>query len=144
MDDFYLGDRSIERLQGVHPHLIDVVKHAIILTKVDFTVVEGVRSHDRQAHLVANKTSRTMNSRHLTGHAVDLAPLIDGVIPWEKIETFKYLAKVMFRAAHVCGHVIEWGGHFGEIKEGEWEAFFDGPHFQLPWDFYPVEKDQAA
>jgi len=69
---FKLGKKSRERLIGVHPDLIRVVERAIELTDVDFTVLEGIRSKSRQEKLVASGASQTMNSRHLTGHAVDL------------------------------------------------------------------------
>lgn len=78
MSGFSLGARSLLRLQGVHPSLVRVVKRAIRITPVDFTVLEGVRSRERQAELVRIGASKTMNSRHLTGHAVDLAPWVGG------------------------------------------------------------------
>lgn len=114
------------RLQGVNPDLVAVVRKAITLTTQDFTVLEGVRSSDRQRELVATGKSTTMNSRHLTGHAVDLAPYpIDW--DWEK---FYPIADAMFEAAEGLGVDLEWGGH--------WKKFPDGPHFQLSWRSYPL------
>ena len=78
---FYLGKHSLENLRGVHPDLVKVVKRAIHLTKVDFKVIEGKRTEACQRQLVVNGKSQTMNSRHLTGHAVDCAPLVAGIIP---------------------------------------------------------------
>ena len=77
---FALGQRSRERLQGVHPDLVKVVERAIELTSVDFTVLEGLRTVERQGELVAKGASQTMESRHLTGHAVDLGALIGGEV----------------------------------------------------------------
>ncbi len=138
MPEFVLGKRSQDRLIGVHPHLIEVVTSAINMTNVDFTVVEGVRTSARQIELVKEGKSKTVNSRHLTGHAVDLAPWIDGKIPWDDLEAFKYLSMIMFRAAHLNSRVILWGGHFGTWTGEFWDSFFDGPHFELPWQMYPV------
>ena len=79
---FKLGVRSRERLQGVHPDLVRVVELAIQLTPVDFTVLEGLRTLERQKALVAAGSSKTLNSRHLTGHAVDLGAWVDGRLDW--------------------------------------------------------------
>jgi len=69
-----LGKRSLSNLVGVHPDLVSVVKRAIEITDQDFTVIEGRRSYSRQKELVRKGFSKTMNSRHLTGHAVDIVP----------------------------------------------------------------------
>ena len=76
---FKLGARSISNLRGVHPDLVAVVKRAITITEIDFTVTEGLRTKERQAQLVKAGASKTMNSRHITGHAVDVAAWVDGV-----------------------------------------------------------------
>jgi peptidoglycan L-alanyl-D-glutamate endopeptidase CwlK len=73
-----LGQRSLSRLEGVHPDLVRVVKRAAAISDLDFTVLEGLRTLERQRKLRAEGASKTLNSRHLTGHAVDLAPLING------------------------------------------------------------------
>jgi peptidoglycan LD-endopeptidase CwlK len=78
-----LGQRSLSRLEGVHPDLVRVVKKAAAMSDLDFTVLEGLRTVARQTQLVKQGASKTMNSRHLTGHAVDLAPLIDGKVSWD-------------------------------------------------------------
>lgn len=120
---FKLGATSLARLKGVHPDLVKVVKRAIELTKQDFTVLEGLRSKERQKQLVAKGASKTMNSYHLTGHAVDIAPLVNGQVTWD----WKYyhpLAAVMKAAAKELGVNITWGG--------DWTTFKDGPHWQIP------------
>ncbi len=66
---FRLGERSRKNLQGVHPDLVKVVERAIEITKQDFVVIEGLRSEARQRELLAKGATRTLNSRHLTGHA---------------------------------------------------------------------------
>jgi len=131
---FQLSQRSVERLQGVHPHLIRVVRGAILHSKIDFTVVEGLRTLARQKELFAAGKSRTMKSRHLTGHAVDLAPLVDldgdghSELTWIR-ESFFPIVDAMRASAAAAGILIEWGG--------DWQGFVDMPHWQLPWSKYP-------
>ena len=83
MSKFVFSTRSEKNMQGVHPDLVKVTRRALELTDVDFMVIEGKRNEARQRQLVINGKSRTMNSRHLTGHAVDCAPIVNGSIPWQ-------------------------------------------------------------
>lgn len=126
---FQLSTKSLERLKGVHPDLVRVVKRAIEVTPVDFVVLEGLRTKARQQQLVAQGASRTMHSRHLTGHAVDLAPYVDGKVSWHWPH-FYPLAEAVKQAAAEEGVAVEWGG--------DWESFKDGPHWQLPRSTYPA------
>jgi peptidoglycan L-alanyl-D-glutamate endopeptidase CwlK len=125
---YSLGARSLQRLEGVHPDLVRVVKRAISLTDLDFTVLEGLRTVERQKVLFDKGATRTMNSRHLTGHAVDLAPVIDGEVSWDW-PLYHRLAKFLFEASADENVPITWGGN--------WATFKDGPHVELPWDRYP-------
>ena len=125
---FALGAKSKERLKGVHPDLVRVVERAIQLTEVDFSVIEGLRTVARQQQLVKSGASKTMRSRHLTGHAVDLAAVIDGEIRWDW-PLYAKIAKAVKQAAAEVKVPIEWGG--------DWRTFKDGPHWQLPWKNYP-------
>ena len=131
MGKFALSKRSIERLTGVHKDLVAVVNLAIQQTIVDFGVIEGVRSLERQKGLVSQGKSQTLASRHLTGHAVDLAAYIDGQISWEW-EHYEKIAMAMKGCASYLSVPIEWGG--------DWKTFKDGVHFQLPKSTYPVIK----
>ena len=79
---FKLGARSLTRLKGVHPDLVKVVTRAIEISTLDFTVLEGLRSLERQQALVEAGASQTLKSRHLTGHAVDLGAWVDGQVDW--------------------------------------------------------------
>jgi len=119
---FKLSDKSLNRLQGVHPDLVKVVKRAIEITPVDFVVVEGLRTKSRQAYLLDAGKSRTMNSFHLTGHAVDLAPIVDGKVSWDW-KFFHPMADAMKQAASELDVKLTWGGN--------WKTFPDGPHFQI-------------
>ena len=125
---FKLGKRSIERLQGVHPDLVRVVERAIDLTTVDFTVLEGLRSPERQQTLVASGASQTLNSRHITGHAVDLGAWVDNQVDWSW-PLYTKIANAMKAAANELGVSIVWGG--------DWKTFKDGPHFELDRRYYP-------
>ena len=125
---YRFGPRSRARLAGVHEDLVKVLERAIELTPIDFTVIEGVRSSARQKELVAAGASKTMRSRHITGHAVDIAPVLNGEIRWDW-PLYKQIAPVVKQAAKEVGVPIEWGG--------DWLRFKDGPHWQLPWNKYP-------
>ena len=130
MSKFRLSRRSEENLRGVHPDLVKVVHRALEITDIDFMVIEGKRNEARQRQLVASGKSQTMNSRHLTGHAVDCAPLVNNQIPWNDWPYFKKVADAMIKAAKELGVDIEWGGN--------WKTFKDGPHFQLTHKAYPA------
>jgi peptidoglycan L-alanyl-D-glutamate endopeptidase CwlK len=116
---YKLGTRSLQNLSGVHPDLVAVVQKAIEISEQDFTVLEGIRNINRQRELVKTGKSTTMNSRHLTGHAVDLAPW---PISWEW-EGFYPIADAMKQAAEELEVDLKWGG--------DWKNFPDGPHFEL-------------
>lgn len=129
---FKLGKRSLSNLEGVHPDLVKVVNRAIELTQVDFTVIEGLRTKERQAQLLKEKKTTTLNSRHLTGHAVDLAAwvIVDdkGTVSWDW-KHYYIIEKAMKQAASELKIPIEWGGN--------WKRFKDAPHWQLPFNKYP-------
>lgn len=125
---YKLGLRSLNNLRGVHPDLVKVVKRAIELSEVDFTVIEGLRSQARQKELFAKGATTTMRSRHLTGHAVDIVPYVGGSIRWDW-PLFTPIEKAMKQASAELGIPIEWGG--------DWVSFKDGPHWQLPHRKYP-------
>lgn len=137
MSKFELSQRSLDRLKGVNPLLVNVVKKAITLSDVDFTVIEGVRSLERQKELFAQHKTKTMNSRHLTGHAVDLAPIsADGSIPWNDFEKFREIKKAMYQAAEELSVRLRWGGDWNGDGVAN-EKFVDGPHYELPRSVYP-------
>ena len=125
---YRLSQRSLARLEGVHPDLVAVVREAIALSTIDFRVEQGLRSKAEQAILVRRGASKTMNSRHLTGHAVDLVALIGGEVRWDW-PLYGQIAAAMKAAAAKLKIPLEWGG--------DWRTFRDGPHFQLPRKQYP-------
>ena len=125
---FVLSARSRARMKGVHPALVGVVERAIALTPVDFMVTEGLRTSARQAELVRAGASLTLNSRHLTGHAVDVAALVDGAVRWDW-PLYPHIAGAMKAAAAERGVALVWGG--------DWKRLRDGPHFELDRRAYP-------
>ena len=126
-----LGHRSLSRLEGVHPDLMRVVKKAAALSSLDFTVLEGLRTKDRQKQLMDLGATKTLNSRHLTGHAVDLAPMVGGTVRWDW-PLYHQLAATVKAAAKAENVAVTWGG--------DWRTFKDGPHWELPWKQYPKGK----
>ncbi len=121
---YIFSQRSIDKLKGVNVDLVSVVHRALELSEIDFAVTEGLRTKERQAELVKAGASKTMNSRHITGHAVDLAAIVCGEIRWDW-PLYEKIAKAMKQAAYELNIKIEWGG--------DWKSFKDGPHFQLPF-----------
>jgi hypothetical protein len=119
---FKLSKRSLDRLNGVDDDLVAVVKRAIELTEVDFGVTEGIRTLDRQRVLFNEGKSKTMNSKHLIGRAVDVVAFVDGKVSWDK-EYYVTISKAFKQAAKELEVSIRWGGDF--------KSFFDGPHYEL-------------
>lgn len=126
---FTFSARSLTALTDVHPDLVKVAKRALELTTIDFLVTEGRRSAARQKELVAQGASRTMQSRHLTGHAIDVAAYQSGKVHWNS-EAMREIAKAFKAAAAELGIPIKWGG--------DWKTFKDTPHFELDRERYPA------
>ncbi len=165
MSTFVLGSTSLHNLTGVHQDLARVVRRAIEVTSIDFQVYEGLRTRARQAKLVAQGASQTMDSRHLPGvdglgHAVDLVPLIDfngdgkAELRWDWSLCYR-VADAVRRASLELQVPIRWGGVWdstladltGDLEDEVAEytsrrkaagkkAFLDGPHFELPASVY--------
>lgn len=147
MPQYRFSQRSIDRLNGVHPELILVASRALQYSPVDFAITEGVRDLATQELYVAQGKSRTLNSRHLTGDAIDVAAYVDGRITWEW-GYYEQIAQAFKRAADELGIAIEWGAAWGrklgdyasaadameayraERAEVDRKPFMDGPHFQ--------------
>jgi len=121
--------KSQRFLQGVHPDLVSVVERASEITP--FRVTEGLRTKQRQADLVKQGKSRTMNSRHLTGHAVDF---VTPAGSYDDAEMTK-IAEAFKQAANDLGVAITWGG--------DWKQSWDKPHIELNWHEYPASSWQA-
>lgn len=125
---FRLSQRSLTRLIGVHPDLVRVVHRALTLTPIDFMITEGLRTKARQAELFAAGASKTMNSRHLSGHAIDFAAIVGGEVRWDW-PLYAKIAQAFKDAARLEGVAIVWGG--------DWRSLKDGPHVELDRKVYP-------
>tara|TARA_B100001094_G_C18166372_1_gene792314 strand:+ start:749 stop:1216 length:468 start_codon:yes stop_codon:yes gene_type:complete len=152
---FKLSGRSLGKLEGVHPDLVETVKEAIKVSLVDFGVIYGVRSLAEQQKLYDAGRSQTMKSRHLVqedgySHAVDLMAY-DGSNPSWDIVMYDDIADAMLMAANKTGAKICWGAAWQIDDITSWDGtmedamnayvdlrrsqnrrpFIDGPHFQL-------------
>jgi peptidoglycan L-alanyl-D-glutamate endopeptidase CwlK len=147
---FALSERSKQRLEGVDKNLVDVVKLAIEYTKIDFGVTQGLRTPEEQKKLVESGASQTMNSKHITGKAVDLAAYIDGRLSWEH-NLYDDIADAMKQAAIERNVAIRWGAAWNVPDIRMWRGtmeeammyyidfcrrenkrpFIDAPHFEL-------------
>ena len=155
MSTFKLGSKSLKELEGVHADLVAVVKRAIEITSQDFTVHDGKRTPEEQQQLVNSGASQTLNSRHISGHAVDLVPFINGKPRWEWTPIYR-IADAVRLAAKELSIPLRWGGAwdiaFTDTEDAPHDlavdytnrrramgksAFLDGPHYELPKDKYP-------
>ena len=153
---FKLSQRSMDRLEGVHPDLVKVVKRAIELSRIDFGVSCGTRTKSQQLALVKSGASQTMNSKHLPqasdgfSHAVDLIAYVDGRVSWE-LNLYDDLADAMKKACKELGVSLKWGASWHIQNICDWSGtceeamnayvdlrrsegrrpFIDGPHFEL-------------
>ena len=125
---FSFGTKSKERLQGVHPDLVKVIEEAIKDSPLDFSITEGLRTKERQKALFDAGKSQTMNSRHLTGKAVDIAVIRDGEVTWDA-KYYQIAADHIKGVAAKLDIPLTWGG--------DWVSFKDGPHFELNKSKYP-------
>lgn len=125
---FKLGVRSKLKLIGVHPDLVKLATRAIELSPLDFTITEGLRTVQCQKELFAAKATQTMNSRHITGHALDFAVLVVGKVRWDW-PLYERVANAFKQAAKELQIPIIWGG--------DWKTLKDGPHIELDRKFYP-------
>lgn len=128
-NNFTFSQRSENNLKGVNPALVKVIRRALEITPVDFIVIEGLRTQARQKELVATGKSQTMNSRHLTGHAVDLIPVNT---TW-KVEEFHPLLKAVKQAADEQGLKLRFGINWKNDPALPIETkFIDAPHVEIP------------
>lgn len=133
-----LDERSEKRLEGVNPTLVSIVRRAAKRLPFSLFVVEGLRTKERQAALYAQgrtkpgpKVTWTMNSKHIDGKAVDLAPLIDGVIDWNDLKKFDQIAKAMIEAGKEVGVLVRWGADWDMDGLPRERGESDSPHFEI-------------
>lgn len=122
VNNFKFSQRSEKNLTGVRPELVAVTRRALQLSEVDFGITEGLRTLERQKQLYAEGKSQTLNSRHLTGEAVDVVAYLGSQISWD-FPLYRKISEAFKQAAAELNTPIEWGG--------DWKTLIDGPHFQL-------------
>ncbi len=122
-----LSTASNAKFNGVHPDLVRVVHRALQLSPIDFGISEGLRSMERQLQLKKAGASKTLNSRHLTGHAVDVMAYVGKEVRWDW-PLYEQIAVAFKQAAAELDVPITWGG--------DWTTLKDGPHFELSWSKY--------
>ncbi len=128
MNIYIFGERSERNLLFVHPDLVRIARRALELTLEDFGISEGVRTLERQKQLLKSGKSQTLNSRHLTGHAIDILAYPTPKGSWD-FSDYELIAPAFKQASRELSIPVEWGG--------DWQTFKDGVHFQLPWSVYP-------
>jgi len=121
--------RTAANLATVHPDLQKLAHRADELTEVEFLVTEGIRTMKRQRELVAAGASQTLKSRHLTGHAIDIVPLIGSEVCW-KSQAFWLPLEAFRKAARELAIDVEFGA--------DWRTLKDLPHIQLSRKSYPA------
>jgi len=147
---FSLSQRSLERLGGVDPSLVEVAQLAITKTKIDFGVICGLRTMEEQQALYDSGASQTMASKHLEGRAIDVMAYVGSRGSWE-INLYDDIADAFKDAATELDVGIRWGAawHIPDIRawgdtmqaatdnyvdlrraEGR-RPFIDAPHFEL-------------
>lgn len=129
-----LSDRSLKNLEGVHPDLQLLWEQTPELEGYRCIVTEGLRGHERQMELVKTGASKTLNSRHLTGHATDFAMIKDGKLEKKINPAYKGQADLIKKTAKAHDIPITWGGDWG----------WDGTHIQLDWEAYPLSDRQKT
>ena len=124
---YKFGERSLKNLTGVHPDLVKLMKTAVASSPLDFAVIEGVRTKERQQELYNQGKSLTLLSRHITGHAIDLMVYVEGKGTWE----LKYYTQV-------TNHIKQKAKELDiEIICGiDWRSLVDGPHVELNKKYY--------
>jgi peptidoglycan L-alanyl-D-glutamate endopeptidase CwlK len=133
MSKFSFSKKSIDKLQGVDERLVRVIHRALELSTVDFGVREGVRTQEQQDHYVSIGVSKTRNSRHITGHAVDLYP---SVLPedWGKNPSvFLPMLRAVKKAGDELGVKLRFGINWKNDPDAKIETkFIDAPHVEIP------------
>ena len=113
------GKRSKERLRGVDTRLVNVLNELVKI--MDVTIIEGLRSEQRQEKLLKEGSTKTKFSKHIEGKAVDLAPY---PIDWNDRDRFHYMGGMIRGIAKQLNVPVRWGGDWdgdGETKDNKFD-----------------------
>lgn len=152
---FTLSNKSKSKLKDVHPDMVKIVEKALEYSEVDFGITEGLRTKQRQEELVNTGKSKTMNSRHLTGKAVDVVAYKGSEISWD-VSLYCKIADAFRKACNELQIPVVWGAcwdrgvlEFSKSSSEELKdytkrrtelgksAFIDAVHFELDKRVYP-------
>ena len=110
-------ERSLKALAGVHPALCglyDDLRAEAALRGLYVVVTEGVRSEKRQLELLRVGASMTLQSKHLTGHAIDIAVFLpDGSVTYEPALYGALAFAVLGLQRQIP---IKWGGNWARLS----------------------------
>ena len=142
----------LKRFEGVHADLTRVITEAAARHDLVVRVTEGIRTKERQKQMVASKASRTMDSRHITGHAIDVAIMVGKEVRWD-FGLYQDFANTMGATSIEIGIPVVWGGHWKQLRDADQtdeiadyvarcrrerrRPMLDGPHFELSREAYP-------
>lgn len=131
MSQFKLSQRSLDNIDGIDIRLQAVVQRAIEITKVDFGVIEGLRTPERQRELVEKGASQTMFSKHIEGLAFDVMAYIGSRASWE-LSLYDDIADAVKRAALELGVPIRWGAAWNVPDIRKWDGTMeDAMHYYV-------------
>ena len=123
---YRFGKRSRERLRGVDTKLVNVLNELIKM--MDVTVIEGLRSAERQEELLAQGATKVKYSKHMEGKAVDIAPY---PIDWKDRDRFYYMGGMVRGIAKQLGVNIRFGGDWDSDGETKDNNFDELVHIEL-------------
>jgi len=123
---YKFGKRSKERLKGVDHRLIMILDELIKI--MDVTIIEGLRSAERQEELLAKGATKVKYSKHMEGKAVDLAPY---PIDWEDRDTFHYMAGMVRGIGHLLNIKVRVGADWDSDGNTKDNSFDDLVHIEL-------------
>ena len=127
---YKFGKKSKQRLKGVDAKLVNVLNELIKV--MDVTIIEGVRSKEKQQEYFKNGKSKidgvTKKGMHQLGKAVDLAPY---PVDWKNTKRFYYMGGMLRGIAKQLNIKVRWGGDWdsdGKIKD---QTFNDLVHIEI-------------
>tara|TARA_R110002072_G_scaffold116430_1_gene246915 strand:+ start:1716 stop:2096 length:381 start_codon:yes stop_codon:yes gene_type:complete len=120
------GKRSKERLRGIDARLVSVLNELVKI--MDVTIIEGLRSEQRQEKLLKEGSTKTKFSKHITGKAVDLAPY---PIDWKDRDRFHYMGGMIRGIAKQLNVNVRWGGDWDGDGETKDNRFDDLVHVEI-------------
>jgi len=123
---YKFGRRSRERLKGVDVRLVNVLNELIKM--MDVTIIEGLRSAERQKELLAKGATKVKYSKHMEGKAVDLSPY---PIDWENRDGFYYMGGMIRGIAKQMGVNVRFGGDWDSDGDTKDNSFDDLVHVEI-------------